>query len=73
MPLEMRSIVVLFALVVPLLPVPGQRLVPPKKYHSEDDEAPTLPDEDDEELEGNSTGELMVDRTFKFTKICLKN
>lgn len=53
----MRSIVVLSALVVYLLPVPGQRLVPPKKYHSDDDDAPAVPEEDEDDMEGNSTGE----------------
>lgn len=56
MPQEMRPFVLLFTLVVYLLPVPGQRLIPPKKYHAEDDDdVPALPDEDEDDLETNTT------------------
>ncbi|KRT80592.1 hypothetical protein AMK59_5769 [Oryctes borbonicus] len=52
----MRPILLLVALAVHLKPVPGQRLVPPKKYHAEDDDdVPTMPEEDEDELDYNST------------------
>ncbi|GJQ85770.1 hypothetical protein Trydic_g20331 [Trypoxylus dichotomus] len=48
--------ILLFVALVHLKPVPGQRLIPPKRYHAEDDDdIPTLPEEDEDELEYNST------------------
>lgn len=52
----MRPIVLLVALVVHLKSVSSQRLVPPKKYHAEDeDDLPALPDEEQQELDNNGT------------------
>lgn len=58
----MRAILFPYALlVVQFIPTSGQRLIPPKRYHAEDDDVPTVPEEDEEELDYNATtGELCV-------------
>ncbi|XP_030752121.1 uncharacterized protein LOC115879428 isoform X3 [Sitophilus oryzae] len=71
----MKNPLLAFMLLLLYLPVPfwGQRLAPPRNYHSEDDDddQPLLDDEKDEvvELQGNSSDEkgLYVGASCEFT------
>lgn len=62
----MRSLPFLLMLVVYLpLPLPGQRLLPPRKYHSDDEDEQHLEDDEDD-VDANATGIFFSSLDFSF-------